>query len=138
MTVCLFATQGGTSQEFAEKFAEVLGCETVDAKDVPAEDLAKYTKIIWSVSSYGRGLAPKEYREWWQSVEDWQGDLSNTKFAVFTCGSSNYKKTFAGFGKTVEARMNALGAKEICPMGINDEAEEQSTDLDEFIKGIKE
>lgn len=137
MSVILYATEQGTSKEVAEKIGKATGIEAVDAKTVTAEDLSKYTKIVWVVSSYGRGAAPAEYREWWNTVNALSADLKSISFAVFGCGSSNYKRSFVGFAKTVEAKMLALGATKIEEMGILDDADEKSTDLDAFIAPLK-
>jgi sulfite reductase alpha subunit-like flavoprotein len=137
MSVILYATEQGASQEVAEKIGQATGIEVVDAKTVKAEDLTKYTKIVWVVSSYGRGAAPSEYREWWETVNALTADLSAVSFAVFGCGSSNYKRSFVGFAKAVEAKMLELGAKKITEMGILDDTDEKSTDLDAFISPLK-
>ena len=137
MSVILYASEQGTSKGIAEKIGKETGIECIDAKTVKAEDLSKYTKIVWVVSSYGRGIAPAEYREWWDSVNALSADLSGVSFAVFGCGSSNYRRSFVGFAKTVEAKMLALGAKKITDMGILDDADEKSTDIDAFIAPLK-
>jgi sulfite reductase alpha subunit-like flavoprotein len=58
------------------------------------------------------------------------------KFAVWACGSSAFRRSFAGFGKDVEKKLKELGAEEVTTLGIRDDQDEQSTDLDTWIKGL--
>ena len=136
--VVLYASSQGTSKTFAERFGSELGIPIVDAKTLKPEDLQNYTKIIWSVSSYGKGKAPKLYRDWWDTVEACQLDISQPHCAARACGSTDFANTFVNYGKTVEKKMLASGAQKIAEMGRNDAAGRDSSDVEEFIKAIKQ
>ena len=134
--VIAFATEQGTSQNVAEQIGRMTGIDVVDIKTINVNEINLYSLIIFVVSTYGRGAAPESVREYWSSFEKVNLKCNNVKFAVLGCGSSNFRKTFLGFAKKVEEKMINLGATKLVEMGINDEAEEQTTDLTTWVRNI--
>lgn len=137
MSIILYASEQGTAKGLAEQIGKETVITVKDAKDVQPSELPTYEKIIFVPASYGRGDPPAEYKDWYASFDAFKGDLSKAKFAVLGVGSANYKRSFVGFAKKIEAKLTALGATKICDMGIADETEEKSTDLNEFINNVK-
>lgn len=137
MSVIIYASEQGTAKGIAEQIAKETSFPVRDAKDTKPEEFANFEKIIFVPATYGRGDPPAEYRDWFAEFNAWTGDLSKAKFAVFGVGSANYKRSFVGFAKKIETKLAALGASKICDMGVCDETEEKSTDMNEFIVKIK-
>lgn len=78
--IVIYKSKYGSTKAYAQKIAQCLGCEAVDAKSVKAKELADYDTIIYGGGLYaeiigGVSLITKNYDM-----------LSGKKLAVFTTG----------------------------------------------------
>ncbi|MBL9144074.1 MAG: sulfite reductase subunit alpha [Verrucomicrobiaceae bacterium] len=113
----LFGTQTGSAEGLAKKLSRDLqskGFEsTVLGMDQYAKaDLANCERLLLITSTYGDGDPPDNAVSFWQWLNGEAPSLSKTQFSVLALGDTNYEK-FCAFGKAVDARLEALGAKRI-------------------------
>ena len=134
-----YATQQGTSKEVAEQIGSKIGIDVHDIATLKTEDFDTYSTLIFVVSSYGRGDPPASAKPFWQFLSglDPAKKFSGIKFAVFGCGSTNFKRSFVGFAKKVEEALKNHGCQEIAELGIKDDNDEESCDLDQWITSLK-
>ena len=116
--VVLFGTQTGTAEGLAKKLAKTAQAQgfapTVLGLDQYTKaDLATCERLLVITSTYGDGDPPDNamaFAQWLAS--DAAPSLAQMQFSVCALGDTNYEQ-FCAFGKTVDARLEALGAKRI-------------------------
>lgn len=137
--VVFFATQGHTSEAFARSIAEQLGFEVDDIKNLSVSRLAGLERVVFAVSTYGRGQPPASGAEFWAALKDLENLPTDNKpqFAVLGCGSSSFSATFVGFAKALEQKMLALGCREVIEMCVRDEMEDEDEKVDEWARQIQ-
>ncbi|EAY03699.1 flavodoxin family protein [Trichomonas vaginalis G3] len=135
----IYATQGGTSQEYAEKIAMQFGVDAFNIADIDPNSLSSADEIVFVLSTYGRGNPPQPATKFWETLKSTDIDMKNVKFTVLGCGSSGYKKTFCGFAKSVFERMKELGAQELAPLCTRDELDDDETypEVTKWIDALK-
>ena len=113
----LFGSQTGSAEGLARKLSRDLQSKgfapSVLGMDQYAKaDLANCERLLLITSTYGDGDPPDNAVSFWQSLSGDAPSLSKTQFSVLALGDTNYEK-FCAFGKAVDARLEALGAKRI-------------------------
>jgi pyruvate formate lyase activating enzyme len=121
--VVLFAGKKGTAKGIAEALGEQLGFVVVDLATVNPEALFSLRRAVFVVATYGRGAPPPSAVEFWNNLSAIKGKrpLDGAEFAVFGCGSSKFTQTYNGFARDLEAKLIALGFREIAPLGLRDQ-----------------
>ncbi|TVY57075.1 NADPH-dependent diflavin oxidoreductase [Lachnellula suecica] len=131
----LYGSETGNSQDAAEelgRMAERLHfvtrvCE-MDRMEINL--LAKYTVVIFAVSTTGQGEFPLNARRFWKSLlrKRLPPDcLGHVHFTTFGLGDSSYPQyNFAA--RKLHKRLEQLGAKEFYSRGEADEQHEQGID----------
>jgi sulfite reductase (NADPH) flavoprotein alpha-component len=118
----LFGSQTGSAEGLAKKIAKESSARGFAPKIFPLNDFeaANFSaaqKAIIISSTWGDGDAPDNAVNFWNWLKAESAPrLENLNFAVLGLGDKNYSD-FCGASKKFDARLEALGAKRLCPRG---------------------
>ena len=135
----LYGSQTGTAEALAkrletEALAHNFAARALDMSAFNTVDWTKETRLLLVTSTWGDGDPPDNALAFWNYLNSTQvTPLSHVQFAVLALGDRNYP-TFCGAGKKFDARIEALGAKRICPMAECDTSYEPT--LQAWLPGL--
>lgn len=114
----LYGTQTGSAEGLAKKLAKAAQAKGFAPKVLGMDeygkvDLSACERLLCITSTYGEGDPPDNATAFWQWLSaETAPRLEAVQFSVLALGDSNYEK-FCQFGKDVDARLEALGAKRV-------------------------
>lgn len=136
MTVVIYASQTGTSEDYATKFAREyekkfrLKTLAVSAEDYDLDDLNEIPEeilVFFFVSSAGEGELPDaalDFGEYLSSMNDNDSDsLNNLQYTVFGLGNSTYE-FYNGAAVFVDKSLSKAGAIKFAPCGDGDDGKD--------------
>lgn len=112
--VVIYASQGGTAAELAQRSATALGQGAVamPINEVEPQALERFDTALFVISTYGEGDPPDMAQAFYRQALQWPeaGRLKRLRFGLLALGDRSYQQ-FCGFGHQVEAWLTAHGAQ---------------------------
>ncbi|XP_030848141.1 NADPH--cytochrome P450 reductase [Strongylocentrotus purpuratus] len=128
--VVFYGSQTGTGEEFSVRLAKEaqrygLKGMVADPEENEMEDLSQLADIenslaIFCVATYGEGDPTDNAQEFYDWLQDGNGDLSGVKYTVFGLGNKTYEH-YNAMGKYLDKRLEELGGERIFELGLGDD-----------------
>ncbi|VUC32293.1 unnamed protein product [Clonostachys rosea] len=123
----LYGSNSGTCKSLAQQIVvdgAAHGFRTVkmDCLDSVKGSLPTDHPVVIVTASF-EGEPPDNaghFVSWLQSLKDEEKALKGVSYAVFGCGHSDWVSTYQRIPKLVNSRLEALGAKQLAPLGATD------------------
>jgi homodimeric pyruvate:ferredoxin (flavodoxin) oxidoreductase len=126
----LYGSETGNSEGVAKELATDFERREYSAHvqaldDIDVADLETMGFVVIVISTCGQGAFPRNSQLFWQELQRERpaDSLKNLRYAVFGLGDSTYY-FYCHTAKLIDARLSALGAKRVLPLGTGDDGDE--------------
>ncbi len=142
----LFGSQSGNAESIAKRLLKEAKKQGYDATITPLEKaspsgLAQEKCALIVTSTWGEGDPPDNAAKFWEDLTSANGlALQSLNYSVLALGDTNYEH-FCGFGKSLDTRLEALGACRIfdridCNVDFEEGATKWQTGVFEALKNL--
>lgn len=128
--IVFYGSQTGTAEEFATRLAKEasrygMKAMVADPEECDMEDLAKLSEIenslaIFCMATYGEGDPTDNAQEFYQLLQNGDGEYNGVSYAVFGLGNKTYEH-YNDMGKYIDKRMEELGGVRVFELGLGDD-----------------
>ncbi|KAL8560658.1 hypothetical protein ACOMHN_052674 [Nucella lapillus] len=128
--VVFYGSQTGTAEEFATRLAKDasrygLKGMVADPEECEMDEISNIKDIdnnlaIFCMATYGEGDPTDNSQEFYEWLQDGDGDLTGVNYAVFGLGNKTYEH-FNAMGNYVDKRLEELGGQRIFDQGVGDD-----------------
>ncbi|OJF96549.1 bifunctional nitrate reductase/sulfite reductase flavoprotein subunit alpha [Pararhizobium antarcticum] len=113
----LWSSQTGTAEELAKRCAADLGEHGLKIRlacmeECAADALLRENLLLVVTSTFGDGEAPDNGAGFWRHLQNSKVQLPDLGFAILALGDSSYGE-FCGFGRRLDEKLEALGARRL-------------------------
>merc|ERR1719191_4745 len=136
----LWGSQTGTAESFGKVLAEEARQRGFDARSLDLEEYAPErlaeedeAPVVFLMATHGEGEPTDNAVPFYKFVEGERmgTNLKSLRFAAFALGNRQYQH-FCAMGKWVDAKVSALGAERICPLGLGDDDDDLDGDFERW------
>ncbi|NWV01780.1 MTRR reductase, partial [Upupa epops] len=140
----LYATQKGQAKAIAEEIWQQAGAHGFDADMHCMSEVDKYNletekdPVVIVISTTGTGDPPDTARKFVKKIQDRTlppDHFTHLQYGLLGLGDSEYT-FFCNGGKTVDRRLQELGAKHFCDTGLADDCVGLELVVDPWINGL--
>ncbi|SPQ96273.1 unnamed protein product (mitochondrion) [Plasmodiophora brassicae] len=141
----LFGSQTGNAEDIARRIGSEVGGVAVMSMDdwmkSHSDDINQLSEervIVIITSTTGNGEAPDNAHKFWRKLRRHKASLAGKlSYSVLGLGDSNYDQ-FCNCGKTIDARLDAIGAIRFVPSAFADEATGLEKTVEPYVRLVVE
>jgi MioC protein len=120
----LYGTESGNSELIAQDLGDELQkeheSEVFDLQDFEPEQITPDCFYIIVCSTHGEGDLPNTALPFFEKFQQFDGDLSGVRYAMFGLGDTFYEETYSQGSEHIDRRFAELGATRVGEYGRHD------------------
>ncbi|MGO1545021.1 MAG: flavodoxin domain-containing protein [Gulosibacter sp.] len=120
----LYGTESGNSELIAQDLNTELQnnheSDVFDLQEYEPEQLTSDTFYVIVCSTHGEGDLPNTAIDFQEKLQNFSGDLSGLRYAMFGLGDTFYEETYSQGSEHIDRRLTELGATRVGEYGRHD------------------
>lgn len=121
----LYGTESGNSELIAQDLNDKLAeeghtSEVFDLQDFEPSSFTGDRFYIVVCSTHGEGELPNTAQPFYEKFAEFDGDLSDVRYAMFGLGDTFYEETYSQGSEIIDRRLAELGATRVGEYGRHD------------------